>query len=61
MISVFFWVNITKIPPRFEEPDWMCYVASVVGTFKCPDDKLFDATGEIRVHVEYELSASFYP
>lgn len=31
LTSLFYWVNITEIPPKYETPDWIKDVAGVAG------------------------------
>ncbi|KAL6144684.1 hypothetical protein ACLB2K_055375 [Fragaria x ananassa] len=56
MDSLFFWVRIQNIPPKYEIPENFPSIASVVGRYIEYDDKLFIRSKKVRVRVEMKLS-----
>ena len=41
LTSLFYWVNITNIPAKFETPDWIKDVVAVACTYLGKDELLF--------------------
>ncbi|XP_024172097.1 uncharacterized protein LOC112178132 [Rosa chinensis] len=58
METLLFWVKITNIPPALEVKETIMNVASIVGSLEI-DQKLFDITSKIRVHVAHEITRPF--
>ncbi|KAL6129325.1 hypothetical protein ACLB2K_072676 [Fragaria x ananassa] len=56
MDSLFFWVRIQNIPPKYENPKNFPGIASVASRYIEYDDKLFIRSKKVRVRVEKKLS-----
>ncbi|KAL6209101.1 hypothetical protein ACLB2K_020044 [Fragaria x ananassa] len=56
MDSLFFWVRIQNIPPKYEIPENFPGIASVASRYIEYDDKLFLRSKKVRVRVEKKLS-----
>lgn len=54
--SLFFWVHIQNIPPKYEIPENFPGIASFGGRYIEYDDKLFIRSKKVRVRVEKKLS-----
>ncbi|XP_062021336.1 uncharacterized protein LOC133737874 [Rosa rugosa] len=60
MDELFLWVKIRNIPPALEVKHTIMNIASVAGRFLEWDDKLFKASGAVRVHVAHQIAKPFF-